>query len=346
MVGLLGQRQRSQRYTPAIMRLLSLTCEIRNPTSPVARCLRSTFRAVDLVAQDFDQQTRDATTLLPPGAGPDYPYALVGGGIDYRIKYYFAILPFLLLPAARSAQWWHSGQRSSDAGTALDDRVPFDLYGPGNSRPLIPRVVAELLTRLREFLDNVNPLYKRLEPEDEAWLCRYCCGLALVDRKMTAAHAGEPYALKSLKPGATLDDLWQLVPRAAVADVRQLSFLYYERHRDLFARKVDVAPHYVWEQRIGASADLLIDQTLIDIKTTTRPRLDPLWLYQVIAYVLLDVRDTMAIDRIGFYLARQGLLVTWDFEELLWLATGSREMTRERLRATLLSAIWATHARR
>jgi len=327
------------------MRLLSLTRELRDPTSPITHFLRTTFRCTERVERSFERQLRGAPTLRPIEADRDYPYALVGGAIDYRIKYYFGIPPWILVPAARSSIWWHGGIYGSDAGTALDDRVPFPIYGPGNSLHHIPRVTAELFMSLQEFLTRVAPVHQRLSLDDEAWLCRYCYGLALVDRKMTAAHANEPYELKKLQPGATLADLWDLAPRRPVGDVRQLSYLFHDHHRVLFEQQVNIAPQCVWNQRIGATADLQVEHMLIDMKTTILSRLDLRWLYQVLAYVLLDVHDALKIERVGFSMVRQGVFATWDVDHLIQVITGSSTCTRERLRSTLLSAIWASHTR-
>jgi hypothetical protein len=327
------------------MRLLSLTRELRSPQSPIDHCLRTSLRQLDSVTADFAQQLNGAETLARHNPGSDHPYAMVGRAIDYRIKYYFDLPSLFLLPAVRGSMWWHSGRETSDVGTALDDRVPFPMWGPGNSQVSIPRVAAALFTSLQTLLTRVHPVHTRLAADDEAWLCRHCYGLALVERQMSSAVAGEPYELKRLKPGATLDDLWEMAPGDAVADVRRLSYLFHDRHHDLFSKTVTVAPQVVLSQQIGASPDLLVERTLVDLKATMRPRLDPLWLYQVVGYALLDETDHLQLERVGFYLVRQGVFVIWDIDHLLREVTGSPTMTRERLRATFRSAVWATHTK-
>ncbi len=81
------------------------------------------------------------------------------------------------------------------------------------------------------------------------------------------------------------------------------------------------------------------------MKATIRPRLDLQWLYQVMAYVLLDIHAALRIERVGFSMVRQRVFVTWDVDHLIQGITGSSTCTRERLRSTLLSAIWASHTR-
>lgn len=72
------------------------------------------------------------------------------------------------------------------------------------------------------------------------------------------------------------------------------------------------------------------------MKTTIRSRLDLRWLYQVLAYVFLDVHDTLRIERVGFYMVRQGVFVTWDVDQLIRVITGSSPTTRELWRGLAL----------
>ena len=67
----------------------------------------------------------------------------------------------------------------------------------------------------------------------------------------------------------------------------------------------------------GADADLILDGCLIDIKATVNPRVANLWIYQLLGYVLLDYSGQYQIDEVGFYLARQGVLLKLPLQELL-----------------------------
>lgn len=127
------------------MRLLSRTREIRNHESPISRVLRSTLANVECIQQEAVRQLQGTSMLRPVAPTPNYPYALVGGGIGYWIKYHFGITPHGLLPAARPAGWGHGGE-FSDVGAGPDDRVPFALYGPEQSQDKVLRVAVALVT--------------------------------------------------------------------------------------------------------------------------------------------------------------------------------------------------------
>jgi len=72
----------------------------------------------------------------------------------------------------------------------------------------------------------------------------------------------------------------------------------------------------------GADADLLLDDTLIEIKTTKIPKLTSAYLYQLVGYLLLSNLGGMTgvgkvpIRRLGVYFARHGLLHTFSVADL------------------------------
>ena len=67
----------------------------------------------------------------------------------------------------------------------------------------------------------------------------------------------------------------------------------------------------------GADGDLILDGCLIDIKTTIKPIITKLYLYQIIGYALLDYDDTHKIHKLGLYMTRQNELLEWTVSELL-----------------------------
>lgn len=91
-----------------------------------------------------------------------------------------------------------------------------------------------------------------------------------------------------------------------------------------YARPVFV-PHW-------ASGDLLLGTgeatTLVDVTTATRLR-EPgrvdRWLFRLVTAAWLDVADRYRIRRVGIYLARHGLLLTWPLDELTATLLGKRD---------------------
>ena len=78
---------------------------------------------------------------------------------------------------------------------------------------------------------------------------------------------------------------------------------------------------------IGASIDVVIDGWVVDLKTAIRPRLNPLWLYQILGYALLEPVNVVSTAGVGFYLTRQGVFVGWSLPSLIEAVTGVKGAT-------------------
>jgi hypothetical protein len=81
---------------------------------------------------------------------------------------------------------------------------------------------------------------------------------------------------------------------------------------------------------IGASPDVLVRDCLLDLKTSVHPRLDRLWLDQLLVYTLV-VGDLKKIKRLGFHLLRQDRTITWPIDEFLSKAARGSEVDIKRL---------------
>ncbi len=116
----------------------------------------------------------------------------------------------------------------------------------------------------------------------------------------------------------TTDHLLGLAPHYALVDLASVSRLLYDgglSQLQALGPVVANPPVFVlgW-----ADGDLVLGDCLVDVKATVRPlRLDPYWLYQLVAYALLDAADLYGIRQVGIYLARQGTLVSWQLDELI-----------------------------
>ncbi|MEK7162183.1 MAG: hypothetical protein AAB729_05860, partial [Patescibacteria group bacterium] len=74
----------------------------------------------------------------------------------------------------------------------------------------------------------------------------------------------------------------------------------------------------------GADADLLIDNVMIDIKTTKYLKFDRLMLHQLVGYFLLhkiggigDTPGSYEINKLGIYFSRHGELFTFAVKDLM-----------------------------
>lgn len=315
-----------RQYSVDMTYMVSATEEIRHSGSLISRFLRTEFPVLDDLGADFQAQLKDAETLMPKDPNPDYPWSLVGTAIDYRLRFLFEILPVTRLQAFRSAQW----SFIADTGSALDERVPFT-YGPeGRMSVSMPRVSAELFIALRDFLRRVRPARRSLSHNDKAWLCRYCAALALVDTKVTQKLRTGTHPLQTLPSGSTLDDLFALIPKQAVVDIYTLSRRFQDTAaRTWMASSVTFDPH-VWVGNIGASPDVMVGDCLLDLKTTLRPRLERMWLDQLLLYALV-VSDRHRVQHLGFHLVRQARTVSWPMEDFVERAAGRSKVDIEQL---------------
>ncbi len=97
-----------------------------------------------------------------------------------------------------------------------------------------------------------------------------------------------------------------------------MSNRFYERYSEHLSDPVHLNPTFKGSGDIGgADADLILNECLLDIKTTVVPKITNTMLYQLIGYVLLDYEDEYHIKEVGIYLARQGKTLRWDLNELL-----------------------------
>ncbi|SFO44126.1 hypothetical protein SAMN05216207_10595 [Pseudonocardia ammonioxydans] len=74
-----------------------------------------------------------------------------------------------------------------------------------------------------------------------------------------------------------------------------------------------------------AEADLLIDDTLVEVKTVARvdqPARIARWCWQLLGYAWLDVGDRWRIRRVALYLARHGITLEWPVPELETVLVG------------------------
>ena len=179
-----------------------------------------------------------------------------------------------------------------------------------------------LKSEFRDFFDSLNritqensPIGTRLAQLREDELNRHCIVLAFleqasrthrIDGVLNASRFSDARALLSIAESHWIDDL------------RELSWLFFDKYGDLSSLPFVLNPTFQGSSYVGgADADLIVDGTLIDIKCTIKNDIQPNWLMQVLAYVLLDFSDKYRISGIGIYMARHGLLFQWDLDELL-----------------------------
>jgi len=108
----------------------------------------------------------------------------------------------------------------------------------------------------------------------------------------------------------------------ALADAFEPERLFAGAHRIL------LNPTYAEASRVGgADPDLVVDDGIVDIKTTTKLRVDPAHLRQLAGYAAMQLLGGIRLPDgglhdapaawIGIYFARHGLLQRWRLEDVL-----------------------------
>jgi hypothetical protein len=96
--------------------------------------------------------------------------------------------------------------------------------------------------------------------------------------------------------------------------------------------RVVVGPTFTGSVDVGgADADLLIDGTLLEIKSRLKNELQQRHLYQLATYALLDYDDAYHIRHLAMYSARHASLIRWPLSDVVeWLAGAPANVARLR----------------
>ena len=267
---------------------MSLVSELKSPGSPVAKHLQERFpivsigkrgsplaKAPDLLGLDFPRINR-VESLAPPRQR-----MTVGMAIDYRIRYYFEL--------------YDCESTVASQGAAVSGRRPC-----GSLWKEFAKSNASLMKRC-------GPRRECLSDEEEAELAQHCIILALYEQIYRAGpDINSP--LLEMRRGASIEDLLALPQPDLVADVCNLSRAFREDARDFFEHSRVLNPTFDGSMAIGgADADMIIGDTLYDIKTYSdiTAAMVREAIYQLLGYALLDYGDRYKIRKVGMYLTRQ-----------------------------------------
>lgn len=259
-----------------------------------------------------DWRSCGAPSILPDGP---IVWSLVGTAFDYRLRYLFIKTPVERFVAALGAA------RTGEVFFSFDN----------------------LAASLEEFVASHDPTGGILAPADEAQLARFCYVLAMYESLFRALNVNSP--LLGLREGASTEEQLALVPPEAVDDMVALTKSAAETLRPMFGNRIFANPNFAGSIDVGgADADLIVDATLIDIKTTKNRSLERAMVYQLVGYLLLDYEDDYEISEVGFYLSRVPALVRWPAEAVVTSLSNGRE-TIEGLRHDMRRLL-APHRRR
>jgi hypothetical protein len=322
---------------------MSLSSHLKDPASPVGQFIKQRFAHTNTLTREVNRQLKNVSTMFPNiQAGEQYPYAVLGTAIDYRIRYAFEITPYQRLVAWQGALklttkvWESENDTPFDWDTILDG-TPLPVGISGNmldiaEGPYPTRLVKAFFDNLDAVLKSLHPVGQQLEPEAEQILDRYCIVLTYFEQVFrSSAYLQGPLMQPAMK--RSVEELLALPADTWLDDLGALFNLFYNRYQELLNRPHVLNPTFAGSGDVGgADADMVVDGCLIDIKTSISPQIKADYLYQLAGYVLLDYADALHLNAVGIYMARQGILFAWPISTFLQKLTSDEDVSLAKLR--------------
>ena len=298
---------------------MSLSSHLEQPGSEVRRFFYDKFPYTRGFVREQNKKLPGAHTILPTEGTPylrdvrpadkiPYPYSDIGTAIDYRIRYYFVITPYMELVAYRGALILGRYYQ----------RLPISL-------------IDEFFDSLLSLLIQIGPTNRRLPHHEEEQLNRYCFILSLLEQAHRIPRSRLDRSLLFVGGNRTsLSDLLSIPETQWLQDMCSLSWLFYDQYRQQLSDITAVMnPTFLGSTDIGgADADLIMDNCLIDIKTEMDPKVWNRIPYQLLGYTLLDYEDRYQLNEVGIYFARQGVRLTWTIEHLIDTLSARKQRNR------------------
>lgn len=329
---------------------MALTHRLTNARDPLRMWLTSQFPEVSALLGPARKVVRGAPTLRASAGNPP---STIGGAIDYRIRYAFGETP-----PDETVAWLGASRVLSNLLVAMDpENLALWRVVPGTkmllARPVEPdtpgvpkNAISDFFSLTAARIREIHPAARRLSASDEAELCRLCILLQLFEEVYRTGRVFDGSILASIEPETTAESLCAAVPQTWVHELTLLMDTAHSSLADLMGRRCVLNPTFSASELVGgADADLVIDGLLLELKTTVNPRIDGMWLLQLLGYLLLDSDDELRIREIGFYLVRQGRLVQWPVEQALEIVSGGAHQSLAELRSAFLVVLKAPRDR-
>ena len=269
--------------------MYALTGLIKSPHNPVGQFCRKAMPG-GIVAKIANKKLSTSITSFPQGERKGYPYSLTGTAFDYRARLFFEPeFSFIGTVALLS-----TSQGYGKDGCENTEWFLWNATGSGVTPK--QRGDDDYLARLCVIAAHLEAMYRT----------------GVVSNWFLEAEAMTPNQLLASIPGAQVSDITQMAEK--------LRFAFSDR---MPGRVVSNPAFTRPELNIGADGDIVLDDCLVDIKTTTSAKVSRVMLHQVVCYALLDKDNLYGIRKVGLYMARQGALIAWPLPELLMLLGGN-----------------------
>lgn len=290
---------------------MSLTTEMHDPDSAISRFFAKQFPDRDGFWNAWSERVWMFPTIRPQGPLADYPWALVGAALDYRIRVCWR--PY----------------SAADTVAAIGARYARRFRMPA---------AAEMWHDLASRWDLMMAYIKRGLPLDagrEEQIARICVAFAAYE---AIARSGREVSL--LARTNKIDEVLSRVPAEVVEDIGNL-LDEFKRSDERFINPQSTVLNPMFSGAMmvgGADGDVILDRYLWDFKTTLHPTRasNDYWPYQLLGYGLLDLDDEYQLEGAGIYLSRQGAWVSWSWPEMLALLGAKQNFSMREWRARLI----------
>jgi len=314
------------------MPLDSLTKGIEKTQSPVRRFLNQFTVGLKEVQRCYRQ---DAPSIaVEPVSNQDANPGTLGTAVDWLLRFLVCPSPDLLLPMMGAAEY--VGPKLLAPLVDLAERLDVDpsLWTPRlktwRSDPQDWMWESSWLDKLRELEHRhsdpvpaetgfVGPIEgSSIEP---GVLAHGCWALALATELFRAGPIALNGPLGRLAYPATVEDLLELAPPAAIAQLAGFRTVFEAVLLPKLAERKGrwvIGPTFTGSKLLaGADGDLAAAGLLLELKTSKNLSLALVDVLEVVGYALLDFEDRYRIDTLGVFNARYAKLATWGLQDLL-----------------------------
>ena len=288
---------------------MSLTSQLDDKTSPARVFMEEHFPRTRQVLRPVNSDLRSVETIRPIG---ELPWMTLGTAFDYRARYHFEVTPHEDLVA------WTGATNVSDEPIMV--QVRDNAWAGFGALPNVPKIpkntIERFFTDLDDALEKLQPCGRGLSRVEEERLNRYCYVLALFEDPGRGKFNSNSPLFRIKSP--TTEELLSLAEPSWVDDLCVLGGRFAEQYGSSPVNYSVMNPVFEGSADVGgADGDLIIDGCLTDLKCTVKATIKKEWLYQLLGYALLDYSNTFEIQTGSFYMARQGITISWKLDELI-----------------------------
>lgn len=317
---------------------MPFTNHLFDPQSLLGKWVKENLGNTRQLVTDTNRNLRGLDTISPPvGENP----AVLGTAIDIRIRCYLGE------GTVQSPEALEGAVLCTQLSSQDDELVQADAMG--RTPPIMAASLVEtFFNDLIEFVTETRPRHRLLDEDQEDRLNRFCLSLAMLDGiyKGSVVSGLQRESFRPFEHVNSTEDILNVASRGMVEDMGRLSQAFFESFGFDRSNSIIVGPGFEGSDAVdGCEGDLIIDGTLIEIKTTGEPKIKGTWLRQLVCYYLMDLNDSYDISRFGIYLTRQSKLLQWDAEELLQTLTRNPKVDLLQLRQEFRSAALCERAR-